>query len=362
MIRDCMLAKLDSLVPMVILFVSVSSSPSLAQSDAKKTPSPEVRALFRQATLKAREGDPKEAARLYELAYERYPHPDILFNIAASKAEVPNNCRRAHAAYERFIAACKKCRNRTLGLRRLELLEDQCRVQVVVRSEPMGAEVLVDGQRRGQTPITFRAWPGMLKLSLRKSGYAALEETLTVVEATPMVQSYDLQPFGRLRFVNLANEVSVVLDGRSVGAEGLVGIQRKVGMHKLALTDPDGRSFVKFVEVRRGEESVIDVGGALELFYQQGRPKGTVAVFWSSVGVAVVGAAVGTTFAVLQGATISDRDATNDPIEFNDLQNTVDRQGLASAIAFSAAGAGAMVALSAWLWPTLTEGGDPLYW
>ena len=177
-----------------------------------------------------------------------------------------------------------------------------------------------------------------------------------------MAHAYQLQPLGKLRLINLPSEVKVILDGQSIGAEGLAGVSRKVGMHKLALTDTKGRSFAKYIEVRRGEESIVDVGGSLALFYRQGRPKAAIATFWSSVGVAVVGAAVGTTFAAMQSSTKSDRDATNDPIEFNDLQNDVEQQGLAAAIAFSAAGTGALVALSAWLWPTLTEGEDPLYW
>jgi hypothetical protein len=51
---------------------------------------------------------------------------------------------------------------------------------VTVESEPPGAEVVVDGWRRGETPCAFRLDPGQHRLTLRRSGYLPYQAELVV--------------------------------------------------------------------------------------------------------------------------------------------------------------------------------------
>jgi len=57
------------------------------------------------------------------------------------------------------------------------------RSTVVVRSNPAGADILVDGKFAGQTPSTLRLEPGDRHISLRLPGRATWQRTLSVTPA-----------------------------------------------------------------------------------------------------------------------------------------------------------------------------------
>ena len=321
--------------------------------------------LVDQAKQKAAAGDNVEALRLLQMAYEVSRNPGILFNIAAVEDARPNNCKQAYDAFQRYLDACERCSGRSLGEQRLKNVEKRCRVEVSVSSQPIGAAVRIAGEGRGATPVTFDSWPGVWELTLSLEGHAPIEETLTVSEDTPVRVNYVLKPVpktGQLKLVNMRSGIAVRVNSQAVGAEALAGLTLNADAHRLEMTDASGRSFVHFVQVGENEVQEVDVGGLYDQFVESNRPSGAIATFWTATGVTVVAAAVGTAFTVLNAQTNSDIDGTFNPAERRDLQDTADQQALAATIAFSTAGAGALVALGAWLWPTLADGGDPIYW
>ncbi|MEQ8279451.1 MAG: PEGA domain-containing protein [Deltaproteobacteria bacterium] len=322
--------------------------------------------LVREGFAETQDGNFDEAERLMERAYELYPRPAILFNLADLQARRPNNCRRTRAAFLRFLDACDGCENEASGRARLARLERRCRVEVTVTSTPRGAAVRVGADYRGTTPLTFESLPGLVPVKLELDGYEELEETLTVVEASPLrvdLSLRALEKVGTLRLTNVRDGVEVSVDAQPVGTAALSGVTLPVGLHRVELTTRTGRGYAKLVEVRHASLTDVNVGAELERFLAN--EETTVAphvVFWTSggVGVAALGTAIG--FAVARNSTLTKRDATQVPSERSALARTADRQGLVTTVGFATAGTALAIATTAWLWPALTDDGAPLYW
>ena len=65
---------------------------------------------------------------------------------------------------------------------------------VAFRSAPEDAEVLVDGQFRGTTPVTLHLTAGTHKVELRLDGYLIWERELTIVAGNDTRVAATLQP------------------------------------------------------------------------------------------------------------------------------------------------------------------------
>jgi len=67
-------------------------------------------------------------------------------------------------------------------------------VQVQIRTEPKGADVLLDGEKMAkQSPLRTPVQPGTHKLTIQKSGFQAIEKTITVKKGEPMEINERLQ-------------------------------------------------------------------------------------------------------------------------------------------------------------------------
>jgi hypothetical protein len=64
---------------------------------------------------------------------------------------------------------------------------------LTVQAEPPGAQVMVDGQPAGVSPVTLPLAPGDHRVTLRAEGYAALEETITLQAGQQGIYSPALQ-------------------------------------------------------------------------------------------------------------------------------------------------------------------------
>jgi len=68
------------------------------------------------------------------------------------------------------------------------------KVQVQIRTEPKGADVLLDGEKMAkQSPLRTPVQPGTHKLTIQKSGFQAIEKTITVKKGEPMEINERLQ-------------------------------------------------------------------------------------------------------------------------------------------------------------------------
>ena len=132
---------------------------------------------------------------------------------------------------------------------------------VAVESTPAGAEVLVDGESRGTTPITLSVSPGPHKLELRRRG-ASREISIDVKAGEQLSQQIDLsnvRAVGTLVVNSNPKGAKVTVDGKEYGVTPAKIPDMSVGSHKVVLQSTTG-TIVKDVQIQAGATVTIDEG------------------------------------------------------------------------------------------------------
>jgi serine/threonine-protein kinase len=136
-------------------------------------------------------------------------------------------------------------------------------VSLVLRSQPPGADVLVDGSPTGlKTPATLTGLPvgRTLRIGLDKDGYASLSEQTTLQEGGTRTLSFALRAAGgTVRVVAPPKNATAFLDDNPVDISK--PFAAPVGSHKLRIAGED-QSFYKTIDVRAGEETTVNAGDA----------------------------------------------------------------------------------------------------
>jgi hypothetical protein len=137
-----------------------------------------------------------------------------------------------------------------------------------VRSDPPGADVFVDGVRRGETPLTIRSLPaGQHYLRLEKDGYWTRETIVALAKDRRIRVSLALLPAkGRLEVEVYADEAPAP-PAPIAGAEAEVGgarieggaIELAEGAHTVTVRAFGFRTERRAATVRRGETAVLRV-------------------------------------------------------------------------------------------------------
>src|SRR5512142_2669297 len=134
----------------------------------------EAKAHFSRATELYRQARYREAIAEFEAAYRARRHGVIRYNIAQcfeKLGDIPAALRGYHE-YLREVPGAEDRRQVTAAIRNLEgRLAATGVQQLLVYSEPGGAEVLVDGLARGRTPFAIVLPHGTHAVSLVKPGY-----------------------------------------------------------------------------------------------------------------------------------------------------------------------------------------------
>ncbi|HEX8440420.1 TonB-dependent receptor domain-containing protein [Archangium sp.] len=151
-----------------------------------------------------------EALRAYFTSYRLVPNRNVLFNIA--------RCYEALARYNEAYRYYNDLAQENLPnadeaevRRALERLRPKVAL-VRVTTEPPGAEVYVDREDlgiRGLSPQTLALTPGRHKVMVRKPGYRAAEESISVARGRSVASEFSLQLITG----------AVVLSGSPAGAE-----------------------------------------------------------------------------------------------------------------------------------------------
>jgi outer membrane receptor for ferrienterochelin and colicin len=151
-----------------------------------------------------------EALRAYFTSYRLVPNRNVLFNIA--------RCYEALARYNEAYRYYNDLSQENLSKadeaevrRSLERLRPKVAL-VRVTTTPPGAEVFVDREDlgiRGLSPQTLALTPGRHKVMVRKQGYRAAEELISVQRGRAVAQDFSLELITG----------AVVLSGTPVGAE-----------------------------------------------------------------------------------------------------------------------------------------------
>lgn len=123
--------------------------------------------LYRQARY-------REAIAEFQEAYRLRPHGVIYFNLAQCYERL-GDIPAALQAYHDYLRAVPDAEDRRTVVAAMANLEARLGAsgvqQLLVYSDPSGAEVLVDGQSRGRTPLALVLPHGSHAVSLVKPGY-----------------------------------------------------------------------------------------------------------------------------------------------------------------------------------------------
>lgn len=130
---------------------------------------------------------------------------------------------------------------------------------VIVESNPPGAEVSIDGEARGVTPLRLSLVPGTYTAELRQAGVTKTI-AITVEAGTTLRESIELPPAtigtGRLSITSDTAGARVTLDGRPVGVTPLSLAGVAPGAHRVAVT-AGGQTVTRSVTVERGATASV---------------------------------------------------------------------------------------------------------
>lgn len=143
---------------------------------------------------------------------------------------------------------------------------DKLLAHVAIECAVPGAEVWIDGERVGRTPLpaTLAVAPGTRAIELRRAGYVTARQELAVGEgASASVrmalvedEAAPLGVLGRLAVIASEREITVAVDGRTLGAyrESVLLPQ---GPHRVRIERGGFEPTERDVEVRAGETTEL---------------------------------------------------------------------------------------------------------
>lgn len=139
--------------------------------------------------------------------------------------------------------------------RRIEL-EPQP-VSLMVEAQPLRAEVYVDGERRGTTPLRLSVRPGKREVEVRAQGHSPKGEVINLAPGAPETRrSFTLEPAEIPLSVTTAPvRASVWVDGARVGTAPWTG-SVSAGSHEVRATAPGYQDAVTRVEKAEGKEDL----------------------------------------------------------------------------------------------------------
>ncbi|MCC7043431.1 MAG: PEGA domain-containing protein, partial [Acidobacteria bacterium] len=125
-------------------------------------------------------------------------------------------------------------------------------------SRPEGADVFINGERRGVTPLRLTLPVGGYALELR-NGAATRALTLSIDAATAVREVVDLTPIastGRLEVTSDTPGASVAIDGVTRGVTPLVLADVEPGVHRIAISRR-GATVYRTVTVQAGATATV---------------------------------------------------------------------------------------------------------
>ncbi len=133
-----------------------------------------AKARFKKGTALYRQARYREAIAEFQAAYRLRPHGVLHFNIAQCQEKL-GDIPAALASYHAYLREVPDAEDRETVQRAISNLEARLAAigvqQILIYSDPPGAEVLVDGQSRGRTPLGLVLPHGAHVVSLVKAGY-----------------------------------------------------------------------------------------------------------------------------------------------------------------------------------------------
>jgi hypothetical protein len=129
---------------------------------------------------------------------------------------------------------------------------------LIIESMPSGAEVVVNGEDRGVTPLRLEVPPGDHHVELRR-GDAARQLTLHVEPGESTTERVDLanvKPVGSLAVASEPSGAKVSVDGRNRGITPLTIEDLALGSHNVVIESPSGTVY-RTVTIKAGTRASL---------------------------------------------------------------------------------------------------------
>ena len=140
---------------------------------------------------------------------------------------------------------------------------------LLVRTEPPGANVSIDGEDRGLTPLSLSEIPsGVYRIEVTVPGYATEQRTIEISpEETVAAISIELEPssdrdallvaYGTVFVDSRPTGAAVFLDGEAVGVTPLIVQEVIVGSHEIRIVGDGYRPWLSTIRVEDGQRSRV---------------------------------------------------------------------------------------------------------
>lgn len=138
-----------------------------------------------------------EALTAFQSAYKLFAHPDVLYRVAECQERLGEDAA-AIASYEMFLRQVPDAKEamRIRGTIKIlqQRLDKRMQAEIAVRTEPEGAEVIVNGKSLGVTPLQAPLSAGTYQVLVKLKDHNVIDETVKVEQGKTLALRYKLQP------------------------------------------------------------------------------------------------------------------------------------------------------------------------
>jgi TolB-like protein len=133
--------------------------------------------------------------------------------------------------------------------------------QFSVEVNPKGADIFLDGQFKGESPLTIDGLPsGSFRLKVSKALYESMDEEIIIEDGETNQQFVVLSPrFGTLNITGSPNTAQVSINGKVVDNLPLINQRVGTGLAEIKITCPNYHTHEQFIQIDLNEMYPLQV-------------------------------------------------------------------------------------------------------
>jgi hypothetical protein len=139
----------------------------------------QTKQLIKDAQKAEKSQDLQKALQLYVQIQNLSPSSDHLFKIAELSSTLKYPCAQTIKAWEMFLENCSKCKTKSKAITQYQNLQQACFVEIFIDSQPQGAQVFLNQQPMGLTPVRERMMIGQYQIKLSLQQFQEISEQIS---------------------------------------------------------------------------------------------------------------------------------------------------------------------------------------
>ena len=244
-------------------FLSLLAFPSSAQTSAERTNSVKKQAV---QAFKAKEYS--RAADLFQELYVQTSNGNLLYNVGLCQQRAGLEAK-ALKTLKKFVAQMPTSRAVGKAKSIIKTLEESISgelINVLVRSEPSGANVFVNersGGMVGVTPFTLKLMPGSHAVIVDKTGFEVQTRQVSIAKESVrelFFQLYPTEQMGALKFMISERDADVMVDKRRIGRSPVrEELRLPNGDHDVLVMKPGYTTWRSKVVIAAGKTNTVQI-------------------------------------------------------------------------------------------------------